>query len=70
VDQISAKLGDALLGRADLASQLGALGAECGDHMQFGQLERQGITRYVFQLNSVGQFDACFSVWAPTNEGD
>ena len=39
VDQIGAELGEALLGGLYLAGQLGALGAERGDHMRLGHLD-------------------------------
>ena len=50
--------------RVDEKFEHGLYGGQDADPKKIGEaLRKQGITRFLFSLDSVGQFDANFSVW-------
>ena len=49
----------------------GLYGGQSADPKKIGEaLRKRGIERYVFNLDSVGQFDQDFSVWVHESEKD
>jgi hypothetical protein len=49
--------------------QSGLYGGQCDDpHKIAADLDKRGIGRYVFQIDSAGQFETRFSVWVPREE--